>query len=118
MNPIFKIVAHYPEENRIEVKFCDQKSDLSIDNYLDWSINCDDLDMHNMDSFTDSLIRKYGLRQVESQIKKRPTHKDNHPEIIETEDINLDQLVGKVVEGKHFSRPRYPIKMRIIELWQ
>ena len=116
MNPIFKIVAYYPEENRIEVKFCDQKSDLSIDDYLDWSINCSDLDMHDMESFTDSLIRKYGLRQVEKQIKERTIHEDNYPEVIESEDVNLDQLVGKVVEGKYFSRPRYPIKMRRIEL--
>ena len=116
MNPIFKIVAYYPEENRIEVKFCDQKSDLSIDDYLDWSINCSDLNMHDMESFTDSLIRKYGLRQVEKQIKERTIHEDNHPEVIESEDVNLDQLVRKVVEGKYFSRPRYPIKMRRIEL--
>ena len=116
MNPIFKIVAYYPEENRIEVKFCDQKSDLSIDDYLNWSINCSELDMRSMDLFTDSLIRKYGLHQVEKQIKERTTHEDNHPEVIESEDGNLDELVGKVVEGKHFSRPRYPIKMRRIEL--
>ena len=116
MNPIFKIVAYYPEENRIEVKFCDQKSDLSIDDYLDWSINCNDLDMFDMNSFTNSLIKKYGLRQIERQIKKKPVHEDNHPEVIESEDVNLDQLVGKVVEGKHFSRLRYPIKMRRIEL--
>ena len=116
MNPIFKIVAYYPEENRIEVKFCDQKSDLSIDDYDDWSINCEDLDMFDMDSFTNSLIKKYGLRCVEKQIKKKTTHKDNHPEVIESENVNLDQLVGKVIEGKYFSRPRYPIKMRKIEL--
>jgi len=116
MNPIFKIVTYYPEENRIEVKFCDQKSDLSIDDYSDWSINCENLDMFDMDSFTDSLIRKYGLRQIEKQIKKRLTHEDNHPEVVESEDVNLDQLVGKVVEGKYFSRPRYPIKMRRIKL--
>ena len=116
MNPIFKIVSYYPEENRIEVKFCDQKSDCSIDDYLDWSINCDDLDMFDMDSFTNSLIKKYGLRQIEKQIKKKPVHEDNHPEVIESEDVNLDQLVGKVIEGKHFSRPRYPIKMRRVEL--
>ncbi len=116
MNPIFKIVAYYPEENRIEVKFCDQKSDLSIDDYDDWSINCEDLDMFDMDSFTNSLVKKYGLRCVEKQIKKKTTHKDNHPELIESENVNLDQLFGKVIEGKYFSRPRYPIKMRKIEL--
>ena len=115
MNPIFKIVAYYPEENRIEVKFCDQKSDLSIDDYDDWSINCEDLDMFDMDSFTNSLVKKYGLRCVEKQIKKKTTHKDNHPEVIESENVNLDKLVGKVIEGKYFSRHRYPIKMRKIE---
>ena len=116
MNPIFKIVAYYPKENRIEVKFCDQKSDLSIDDYDDWSINCEDLDMFDMDSFTNSLVKKYGLRCVEKQIKKKTTHKDNHPEVIESENVNLDQLVGKVIEGKYFSRPRYQFKMRKIEL--
>ena len=116
MNPIFKIVAYYPKENRIEVKFCDQKSDLSIDDYDDWSINCEDLDMFDMDSFTNSLVKKYGLRCVEKQIKKKTTHKDNNPEVIESENVNLDQLVGKVIEGKYFSRPRYPLKMNRVDL--
>ena len=116
MKIIFKIVAYYPEENRIEVKFCDEKSDIPIDNYREYSIDCDNLEMSSLDFFLDSLVRKYGLRMVESQISKRPTNPYNVSESILSDELNLEDLVGKVIEGKYFSRPRYPIKMRRVEL--
>tara|TARA_Y100000361_G_C11148760_1_gene339727 strand:+ start:625 stop:975 length:351 start_codon:yes stop_codon:yes gene_type:complete len=116
MKIIFKIVAYYPEENRIEVKFCDEKSDVPIDNYKMYSINCDDLEMSNPDLFTDSLIRKYGMRIVEKQIDRRPTNLYNASKPISDDKLDLNDLVGKVRDGKYFSRPRYPIKMRRIDL--
>lgn len=116
MKIIFKIVAYYPEENRIEVKFCDEKSNVPIDNYCEYSIGCDNLEMSSSDFFLDSLVRKYGLRIVESQINERPTNLYNASESISSDELNLEDLVGKVIEGKYFSRPRYPIKMRRVEL--
>ena len=116
MKIIFKIIAYYPEENRIEVKFCDEKSDVPIYNYKMYSINCDDLEMSNPDLFTDSLIRKYGMRIVEKQIDRRPTNLYNASKPISDDKLDLNDLVGKVRDGKYFSRPRYPIKMRRIDL--
>ena len=116
MKVIFKIVAYYPDENRIEVKICDEKSNIPIDHYSEYSINCRDLEMSDPDLFSDSLIRKYGLAIVESQINERPTNSYNFSESICSDKINLKDLVGKVIEGKYFSRPRYPIKMRRIDL--
>ena len=37
-------------------------------------------------------------------------------EHLSIDEFNLKDLVGKVVEGKYFSRPRYPLKMRRVEL--
>ena len=116
MKIIFKIIAYYPKENRIEVKFCDEKSSIPIDDYKMYSINCDELEMSDPDLFTDSLIRKHGLRIVEKQIDKRKTHPQNVSNTISSNELNLEDLVGKVIEGKYFSRPRYPIKMRRVEL--
>ena len=116
MKVIFKIIAYYPEENRIEVKFCDEKSNIPIDDYSEYSINCSNLEMSDPDLFSDSLIRKYGLRIVEKQISKRRTNPYNVSKTISNDEFNLKDLVGKVVEGKYFSRPRYPLKMRRVEL--
>ena len=116
MKIIFKIVAYYPEENRIEVKFCDEKSDVPIDSYKMYSIDCEQLEMSAPDLFTDSLIRKYGMRIVEKQIDRRPTNLYNASKPISDDKLDLNDLVGKVRDGKYFSRPRYPIKMRRIDL--
>ena len=116
MNVIFKIIAYYPKENRIEVKFCDEKSSIPIDDYKMYSINCDNLEMSSSDFFLDSLVRKYGLRIVESQINQRSTNPYNAPESISSDELNLEDLVGKVIEGKYFSRPRYPLKMNRVDL--
>jgi hypothetical protein len=116
MKVIFKIIAYYPKENRIEVKFCDEKSSIPIDDYKMYSINCDNLEMSSSDFFLDSLVRKYGLRMVESQISKRPTNPYNVSESILSDELNLEDLIGKVIEGKYFSKPRYPVKMRRVEL--
>ena len=116
MKIIFKIVAYYPDEDRIEVKFCDEKSNIPIDHYNEYSINCRNLEMSDPDLFSDSLIRKYGLNIVENQINKRPTNSYNLSESICSDELNLNDLVGKVIEGKYFSRPRYPIKMKRIDL--
>ena len=116
MKVIFKIVAYYPDEDRIEVKFCDEKSNIPIDHYNEYSINCCNLEMSDPDLFSDSLIRKYGLRIVEKQISKRRTNPYNISESVNSNELNLENLIGKVIEGKYFSRSRSPIKMRRIEL--
>ena len=116
MKIIFKIDAYYPDENRIEVRFCDEKSNAAIDEYKLYSINYEELDMIDSDIFTDSLIRKHGLRIVEKQIDKRRTHPDNISKSISSEELKLENLVGKVIEGKYFSRPRYPLKMNRVDL--
>tara|TARA_B100000900_G_scaffold386915_1_gene377745 strand:- start:948 stop:1298 length:351 start_codon:yes stop_codon:yes gene_type:complete len=116
MKIIFKIVAYYPDENMIEVKFCDEKSTIPIDNYKAYSINCDYLDMTDSVFFSDSLVRNHGLDIVEKQIDKRTTNPSNISKCISDDEFNLEDLVGKVIEGKYFSRPKYPIKMKRIDL--
>ena len=32
------------------------------------------------------------------------------------EEFKIENLIGRVIEGKYYSRERYPIKMRKIEL--
>ena len=73
------------------------------------------LDTFDYESFSDSLIRKYGLRIVEEQENQVETITENIPIKI-NDKFEIRDLVGKVIEGKYHQRQRFPLKMRRIEL--
>ena len=112
---LFKIVEYYPEEESISVKFCNAKSKKPIDEYRAVAIDCKNLRMESFDLFSDSLVRNHGLRIVQKQEDQEQVIQENIPEIIDDK-FEVRDLVGKVIEGKYYSRNRYPIKMKKIVL--
>tara|TARA_R100000773_G_scaffold30117_1_gene25787 strand:+ start:235 stop:582 length:348 start_codon:yes stop_codon:yes gene_type:complete len=112
---IFKIVEHIPELNQIAVKFCYEKSRKSIDDYIPIAVNCDELDMFDLETFSDTLIRKFGLKRVEDQEKKLETLPDNVPQKLDDK-FQVRDLIDKVVEGKYHQRDRFTLKVRKVEL--
>ena len=112
---IFKIVEYYPEEGSISVKFCNANSKKPIVDYKAVAIDCKNLRMENFNFFSDSLVRNHGLKVVAKQEENEKIIRENIPEIINGE-FEVRDLLGKILEGKYYSRNRYPIKMKRIEL--
>ena len=112
---IFKITDYFPETNRIAVKFCREKSSKPIDDYNAVAINFEDFDTHDVESFSESLVNKSGVRRLEKQDKKLTTLDDNKPEKIEGE-FNINDLIGKVIGVNYPTRIFSKIKMRRVEL--
>ena len=67
---IYKITDYFPESNRISVKFCREKSSKPIDDYNAVAINFEDFDTHEVESFSESLVNKSGLRRLDKQDRK------------------------------------------------
>tara|TARA_S200000501_G_scaffold322674_1_gene318803 strand:+ start:2092 stop:2439 length:348 start_codon:yes stop_codon:yes gene_type:complete len=115
MKVIFKITRFDSDTNSISVKFSYEKSRIPIDESRSYSIDLKNLDTYDYDSFSDSLIRNYGLRFLEEQQNKLETLSENTPEEL-CEKFEVRDLVGKVIEGKYHKRDRFPLKMRRVEL--
>ncbi len=115
MKIIFKVVEYISESNIISVKFCYEKSRKSIDDYVPIAINCDELDMFDYETFSDTLIRKFGLKRIKDQDKKLETLPDNIPQEIEDK-FEVRDLIDKVMEGKYHERDRFTLKVRRVEL--
>ena len=115
MKIIFKIIRYDEQAQSISVKFCYEKSRKPIDEYRAYAINLKNLDTFDYESFSDSLIRKFGLRFVEEQEDKLDTITENIPTKIDDK-FEVRDLIDKVVEGKYIRRKRFPLKMRRIEL--
>ena len=112
---IYKITDYFPESNRIAVKFCREKSSKPIDDYNAIAINFEDIDTHDVESFSESLVNKSGMRRLEKQDRKLTTLDDNKPEKIEGE-LNINDLIGKVIGVNYPTRIYKKIKMRRVEL--
>ena len=48
---IYKITDYFPETDQIAVKFCREKSPISIDDYNPIAINLKDIDAYDVESF-------------------------------------------------------------------
>ena len=115
MKIIFKIISYDEQAQSISVRFCYEKSRKPIDEYRSYSINLKNLDTFDYESFSDSLVRNYGLRFVEEQEDKLDTIAENLPVKVDDK-FKVRDLVGKVIEGKYHKRDRFPLKMRRVEL--
>ena len=96
----FKIISYDEEAQSISVKFCYEKSRKPIDEYRAYAINLKNLDTFDYESFSDSLIRQFGLRFVEEQEDKIDTITENIPTKIDDK-FEVRDLIKKVVEGKY-----------------
>ena len=112
---IFKITDYFPETNQIAVKFCREKSPTSIDDYNPIAINLKDLDAYDVESFSESLVDKSGLRRIDKQDNKLTTLDENTPEKLDG-DLNIRDLIGKVIGVEYPTKIYSKIKMRRVEL--
>ena len=112
---IYKITDYFPESNRISVKFCREKSSKPIDDYNAVAINFEDFDTHDVESFSESLVNKSGLRRLDKQDRKLITLDENISEKIDGE-LNIRDLIGKVIGVEYPTKIYSKIKMRRVEL--
>lgn len=115
MKAIFKIDEHLPDTKQIVVKFCKSISHKSIDDYAAKAVNYDNLDMTDAESFVDDLMRKYGLVRIDKQELEQSVLDSNKSESI-SGSLNLDNLVGKVIEGDVDLQNRAKLIVRKVEL--
>ena len=114
MKVIFKIIRHVPEEKVISVKICRLHSHKSIDNYSSKRVDYSGFNFTDNDTFIDSLITKCNHR-IDRQDEKEEILRDNIPIDISGE-LDIDNLVGKVIDGKVRHRDTRILKMRRVEL--
>jgi hypothetical protein len=118
MRTIFKIGEYNEGTNCISVKFCRLHSTKSIDDYDGKLVNCDDLDVSTCESFVKSLMEKSGSRRITKGEESEPILDSNKSEII-TGKLNINDLVGKVIEANVETvdpRNRFMLSMRKVEL--
>ena len=118
MRTIFKIGRYNEDTNSISVKFCRLHSTKSIDDYSSKLVSCDDLDVSTCESFVKSLMEKSGSRRITKEEEGEPILDSNKSEII-TGNLNINDLVGKVIEANVEvidPRNRFMLSMRKVEL--
>ena len=115
MKGIFKLEQHLPDTKQIIVKFCSANSHKSIDDYGAAALSYADLDLSESELFIDGLMKRNGLLRIEKQELEEPILDSNKTESI-SGTVNLDDLVGKVIDGTVSERNIAPLKMRRIEL--
>ena len=112
---IYKITDYFPETNRIAVKLCREKSSKPIDDYNAVAINFEDIDTHDVESFSESLVNKSGLRRLDKQDRKITTLNENVSEKLDGK-LNIRDLIGKVIGVEYPTKIYSKIKMRRVEL--
>ena len=115
MKSIIKIDEYLSDRNSIVVKICNLNSQKPIDEYFSKIVDCDDLDTTDVEIFVDGLMKKSGARRIKTQEENLPILKENIPEKVSGE-LDLQSLVGKVIEGKVDDWRKKPLKMRKVEL--
>jgi hypothetical protein len=97
------------------VKFCREKSSKPIDEYNAVAINFEDIDTHDVESFSESLVNKSGLRRLDKQDRKITTLDENISEKLDGE-LNIRDLIGRVIGVEYPTKIYSKIKMRRVEL--
>ena len=115
MKAIFKIEQHLPDTKQIIVKFCKANSHKSIDEYGGGVLSYDGLDLSESELFIDGLMKRTGFSRIDRQEDEESILDSNKSESISGA-VNLDDLVGKVIDGTVSERNIAPLKMRRIEL--
>ena len=118
MRTIFKIGEYNEGTNCISVKFCRLHSTKSIDDYSSILVSCSDLNTSTCESFVKSLMEKSGSRRITKEEESEPILDSNKSEII-TGKLNINDLVGKVIEANVEivdPRNRFMLSMRKVEL--
>ena len=115
MKAIIKIDEYLSDRDSIVVKICNLHSQKPIDEYSAKIVDCYDLDKTDVEMFVDGLMKKSGARRIKTQEEKLPILKENIPEQVSGE-VNIENLIGKVIEGKVDDWRKKSLKMRKVEL--
>ena len=112
---IYKITDYFPETDQIAVKFCREKSPISIDDYNAIAINLKDIDAYDVESFSESLVKNSGLHRIACQEEQLDVIEENKPEDIRG-NFEIEDLIGKIICVKYYDRKIKKLHMRRIEL--
>ena len=115
MKIIYKILKYFPESNHISVRFCNLKDRQSIDNYKSRPVCMDDLDMFDVESFSESLVKKSGLQRISNQEEELDVIEENKPEDIQG-NFEIRDLIGKIICVNYVDRTIKRLKMRKVKL--
>ena len=114
MNVIVKIEEYLPDTQQIIMRICALHTHKIIDEYRTYAIEISDLNMLDHESFMDSLINKV-KHLIQQQDENEPVLDGNIPFEIDGE-LYIQNLIGKVIEGKIYNGKSRLLKMRRIEL--
>ena len=113
MRAIFKIEEYLPDTNQIVVRFARLHASQPIECYRAIAISCDKLDLYDCESFVSSLMKKSGNEKVKRLEESEPIK--NEAETISGK-LDLQDLVGRVIEGKVDDYRRSSLNMNRVEL--
>ena len=112
MKGLFRIDEYLPDTQQIIVRFCGSHSQKSIEDYAPFAMDLSSLDMNDCDTFVETLMMK-GTSIIKEQDNEDPV--TNSGECISGE-LDLESLIGKVIEAKLETYRKGPINMRKVEL--
>ena len=113
MKNIFKIIEYLPDTQQIVVRYARKNTNKNIDEYIESAVELKQLDLYNCETFSKSLMRKYGEHNIERV--ENETEGFNKCEKISGK-LDIQNLIGKVIEVDADEYRREIIKMRRVEL--
>ena len=113
MKNIFKIIEYLPDTQQIVVRYARKNTHKNIDEYVKKAVDLKELDLYVCETFSKSLMRKYGESSIEKA--ENETVGYNKCEKIFGK-LDIQNLIGKVIEVDSDEYRREIIKMRRVEL--
>jgi len=113
MKNIFKIIEYLPDTQQIVVRYARKNTHKNIDEYVKKAVDLKELDLYDCETFSKSLMRKYGESSIEKA--ENETVGYNKCEKIFGK-LDIQNLIGKVIEVDSDEYRREIIKMRRVEL--
>ena len=113
MKNIFKIIEYLPDTQQIVVRYARKNTHKNIDEYIESAVDLIQLDLYDCETFSKSLMRRYGEHNIERV--ENETEGFNKCEKISGK-LDVQSIVGKVIEVDSDQYRREVIKMRRIEL--
>ena len=113
MKNIFKIIEYLPDTQQIVVRYARKNTHKNIDEYVKKAVDLKELDLYDCETFSKSLMRKYGESSIEKA--ENETVGYNKCEKIFGK-LDIQNLIGKVIGVDYPTKTYGKIKMRRVEL--
>ena len=113
MKNIFKITEYLPDTHQIVVRYARKNTHKDIDEFVKKAVDLKELDLYDCETFSKSLMRKYGESSIEKA--ENETVGYNKCEKIFGK-LDIQNLIGKVIEVDSDEYRREIIKMRRVDL--